>query len=739
MLSNILHYILIQGLAKTESCDVLKLPEILRTPVHNEDQAYDIYSKYAFLTGFSVRKSHNGYWPGTRKPRNREYVCSRAGFKNSEKANETEQLKFTKLDGRCGCLAMVRFKVDISGNWWIDKLIEEHNHDLASPEKRHLLRSHRAIHEADAAALRTLSKVGIRTIDAFSYITQQAGDNYVNRERLQRIEAGDAFSLLKIFRERRCVDPFFDWDVKLDEDQRLTNFLWVDGKCKMDYDAFGDVVIFDTSYRMNKYNFVFAHFIGVNNHWQDIFFGSTFLIDETVNSFEWLFQSFLTMMNEKQPITIFTDQNEAMCKAIHNAFPKTRHRLCQWHILKNVRSMVHVIEDNDQVRDLFYQCMRSCDTPEEFEMKWAEMLGKGGLHEHVWLCNLYKIRHKWSTAMNKDVFDMGILSTQRSESSNNICHDISKPTSTLTDCFLGLERAIVQWRQVEADEDFKCSQNCATPTVQHSPLLNQAREVYTVKIYNIFQKSLMNGACGSRAIEVSEGENMKVYLVGRFGDQKEYRVSFNTVSLDVNCTCKKFETVGLLCSHALRVLTMMNVMVLPDQYIVKRWTKNARKNIYYISERPTCDNQSQSQEFLNYANRFSYQLIMKAQGSECTRKLFVEHMDRLDAAINNKMECHGMLPTFETKSPRRVMDVLLRDPPKKSKGVSNAQLKGGWEKNSRKRGMMLLIKSIFILLILIYVTYILTISYYSKESNIRTTAFNCACTGSLNASYISRL
>ncbi|PKA57290.1 Protein FAR1-like sequence 5 [Apostasia shenzhenica] len=131
---------------------------------------------------------------------------------------------------------MVRFKVDINGKWWINKLVEEHNHELASPKKRHLLRSHRSIHGKEAGVLQCMSKVGISTADAFSYIVQQAGGienvgfskrdayNFVNQERLLRIESGDAFNLLKIFREQKDFDPLFDWDVKFDEEQRLTIF-----------------------------------------------------------------------------------------------------------------------------------------------------------------------------------------------------------------------------------------------------------------------------------------------------------------------------------------------------------------------------------------------------------------------------------------------------------------------------------------------------------------------------------
>ncbi|KAG8366153.1 hypothetical protein BUALT_Bualt17G0046300 [Buddleja alternifolia] len=57
----------------------------------------------------------------------------------------------------------------------------------------------------------------------------------------------------------------------------------------------------------------------------------------------------------------------------------------------------------------------------------------------------------------------------------------------------------------------------------------------------------------------------------------------NTVMYDssegkVSCSCKKIEFAGILCSHALKVLSLTNIIRIPELYIKKRWTKKA-KNI----------------------------------------------------------------------------------------------------------------------------------------------------------------
>jgi zinc finger SWIM domain-containing protein 3 len=40
----------------------------------------------------------------------------------------------------------------------------------------------------------------------------------------------------------------------------------------------------------------------------------------------------------------------------------------------------------------------------------------------------------------------------------------------------------------------------------------------------------------------------------------------------INCSYKKFEFAGILCSHCLKVLDINNIKHIPEQYILKRWT-----------------------------------------------------------------------------------------------------------------------------------------------------------------------
>ncbi|XP_058068858.1 protein FAR1-RELATED SEQUENCE 1-like [Magnolia sinica] len=53
-------------------------------------------------------------------------------------------------------------------------------------------------------------------------------------------------------------------------------------------------------------------------------------------------------------------------------------------------------------------------------------------------------------------------------------------------------------------------------------------------------------------------------------------VKFDTSNNTVICSCKKFEFVRILCSHALKVLDYYNIKVLPSNYNLKRWQRESK-------------------------------------------------------------------------------------------------------------------------------------------------------------------
>ncbi|XP_028052260.1 protein FAR1-RELATED SEQUENCE 5-like [Camellia sinensis] len=89
-----------------------------------------------------------------------------------------------------------------------------------------------------------------------------------------------------------------------DNEEQITNIF---GLMLTDYGQFGDVVTFDTTYKLNSAHRPFASFVGFNHHRETVIFGAALMYDETADSFIWLFRRFLEAMSSKALKTIFTD------------------------------------------------------------------------------------------------------------------------------------------------------------------------------------------------------------------------------------------------------------------------------------------------------------------------------------------------------------------------------------------------------------------------------------------------
>ena len=87
----------------------------------------------------------------------------------------------------------------------------------------------------------------------------------------------------------------------------MRNIFWADSQSRIDYVAFGGVVVFDNTYRSNKYRLPFVPFVGLNHHRSTVLFGVGLVSDETVASYQWLLHVFLEAMSQMAPISAITD------------------------------------------------------------------------------------------------------------------------------------------------------------------------------------------------------------------------------------------------------------------------------------------------------------------------------------------------------------------------------------------------------------------------------------------------
>ena len=239
-------------------------------------------------------------------------------------------------------------------------MVEEHNHDFVSPHKRQFLRSNRTVSKRAKSTLFNYHKASIGTSQTYRLLHISEGgfqnvgctlrdlQNYYHDLRT-KIKDVDAQMFVGKLERKKKVNPAFFYDFMVDEQGRFVRVFWADATCRKNYSVFGDVVSVDSTYSTNQYNMKFVPFTGVNHHLQSVFLGAAFLDNEKIESYEWLFKTFLKAMGGIAPHLIITDEDASMKAAISQILPETIHRLCMWHIMEKVPERVgpSIREDED--------------------------------------------------------------------------------------------------------------------------------------------------------------------------------------------------------------------------------------------------------------------------------------------------------------------------------------------------------------------------------------------------------
>ncbi|XP_021756925.1 protein FAR1-RELATED SEQUENCE 5-like [Chenopodium quinoa] len=334
-----------------------------------------------------------------------------------------------------------------------------------------------------------------------------------------------------------------------------------------DFKAYGDVLIFDTTYRTNKYGLICAPFVGINNHWRTTMFGCAFITDEKADTFVWLLSIFKKSLCGIEPKSIFTNQDLAMSMGESSVYPNSRHRLCLWHLQKNFVSHFGTLKTNPEFKNILLA--------QDVSKTWIRK-------KKEWFDRLYGLRDKWCTTLSKDIFSAGILSSQRVEVTNRAISFKPNRTTKLLEFFHIFEATVKRWRSTEKSDNFRYTTEKPRTTTK---ILKHAAEVYTLNLYKDF-KLEFDTSLGAYAREKTTSmQYVKFFDVSLDEDNKHtYQVIYYTLNHEFMCSCMCFTETGLLSFHILKIMQMYSIHAIPERYILKRWTKLAKSMIWDENE-----------------------------------------------------------------------------------------------------------------------------------------------------------
>ncbi|KAJ6749839.1 hypothetical protein OIU85_000469 [Salix viminalis] len=615
----------------SESKDSCQKPEI-GMEFSSEEEAYKFYEGYANKIGFRTRKGKvQRLSNGT--IRKRFFFCSKQGFRLKKQADKIT--KYKRKETRTGCDAKIQFTVE-NGKWVVSQFNQEHNHHLEN--QRHTTRSCTKTSEARLILNENNAEMAKDAgAQKSRELCNMVCSTCVHDKTRDGKHPEEVQNLLNCLRHLQAEDLSLFYAVQLDSNNRLKNLFWRDGRSMVDYDYFGDVLILDTTFRMDKYDMICAPFWGLNHHRQYVMFGCAFLLDESKESFVWLLETFMEAMGRKQPKTIVTDENQVMVEAVKVVLLDAEHQFGAWFIRRNALKHVFAFYSQPAFESIFNACISDCQTEEEFESKWDFLLQKFNLRENAWLNNLYLSRERWANVFHKETFSAGI----------KWCKDIINVFQNSTSDTMNLSMFVHQYLKVvetqrleELYEDLRCGETAKVLILSGSAMEKQAANIYTRTIFSIFQGELVKSL--SVAIEEIGGDGTNATFKLTEEGQKESIVEFSCPDSNLACSCKKYESEGILCVHALKVLNARNIFHIPAQYILKRWTIRAKDSV--AEDEHGQKLADQKQQPMIFLLKKTLDVIYKTSAFEDCQKIATLYLDkaskRVEAVLRAKTTDH---------------------------------------------------------------------------------------------------
>jgi hypothetical protein len=488
------------------------------------EEAVRFVNVYGQLKGFSVIKGRNY------KNRKITLQCNKSRHTVSRSKGQRKRKRSTIA--RTNCLMFVIVQL-VETKWQVSSYDMQHNHDMApSPSLTKFFLSHRTMTDEEKMLSELLQEIRVKPqkiMTVFRRLKGSSANVTFGKKKLDNLKQADR-KLKKnsdIECTRRYIEklqlkkPGFCCKMEADPGGAVRSIFWTDARSRLDYKLYGEIIYFDTTYSTNKYNMPFAPIIGVNGHGKTIVFGWALLKNQKEDTFRWLFESFVDVMEGKKPRLVLTDQDVAMGNAISFCFPDAFHMNCIWHILKNLKeNMSACMADKEGMEECIIHLIMDAMTIKEFEVGWNEMLETYDCKGHAHLTRMWKAREKFVPAYFRGVFCPFTRTTGRSESFNSNFKEYVKRKDTIETFLKQYELFQENVIEIENEDRFMSTQQqpvlwCRQPIERH------AAQIYTRGIYLKFATELVNAT----AFGVTEVVKDQVYELKRLFqyDNPEYK------------------------------------------------------------------------------------------------------------------------------------------------------------------------------------------------------------------------
>lgn len=111
--------------------------------------------------------------------------------------------------------------------------------------------------------------------------------------RREQIIDGDAQSAIGYLVAKQDRNPLLFQKYYMGDKGKMRRLFWANSKSRIDYEKFGDVLVFDMIYQTNVHRKLLMVLVGINNYFMTCIFACAILSDKTVETYEWVLDMFL--------------------------------------------------------------------------------------------------------------------------------------------------------------------------------------------------------------------------------------------------------------------------------------------------------------------------------------------------------------------------------------------------------------------------------------------------------------
>ncbi|KAL7199835.1 hypothetical protein ACSBR2_022025 [Camellia fascicularis] len=230
----------------------------------------------------------------------------------------------------------------------------------------------------------------------------------------------------------------------------------------------------------------------------------------------------------------------------------------------------------------------------EFEENWNNLIENYQLESNKWLFGLFEARHQWIPAFVKDIFWVGMSTTQRSESMHAFFDGYINLKTTLKQFVEQYENALEKKVENENGEEFN-SLNSYIPCITQYPFEKQFQKAYTIAKFKEFQQEAVGQLHCNLSLEI-------------------------------------------VCRHQIVVLMKERVHEISDKYILRRWNKNVKR--CHSKVIINYDNSSMLPETRRYNKMFNVFNDVVNLATDCENRcdIVVEQLLELKGKLKEEVE-----------------------------------------------------------------------------------------------------